>query len=302
MSGTAPDDRGRSVPGPSQDVRPAGDGQPADTDSRAGVDSRADGDSRAEAGRPDPGLDDGSPDPRLAAALLGDDGSAVAYGEVLAALATARVFLALSAQVLATEPAGVTGLRQESAAQMSLLSLVSARGARALPAFLDGHQVQRWRPQARPVAVAGPLACRTALDDGAEALLLDPTGRAFAVSGPALRELAAGRVPVSGAALSTRAATIELVAGPPSPPGLLVAIAQALAGEPLRAARLLAGPDGPVLGLVTDLPPAGLAALADRLRLRLGADLPPDGLDVAVVPEHGPGEPVAMPRRILRRR
>ncbi len=294
MNGPRPDYRGQSVAGRSGDSRPADEGGPA-----VGGRPAEDG-SPAGGSRP---AEDGSPDPRLAAALLAHDGSAAAYGEVLAALTTARVFLALSARALATESAATAGLRQESAAQLSLLSLVSARGARALPAFLDGHQVQRWRPQARPVPVAGPLACRTALDDGAVALLLDPTGRALTVSGPALRELAAGRVPVPGADLSTRAAEIDLVAGPAAPPGLLAALTRALAREPVRAARLLAGPDGPVLGLVTDLPPAGLAALADRVRLRLGSALPPDGLDLAAVPEDGPGEPLALPsRRMLRRR
>jgi hypothetical protein len=241
--------------------------------------------------------DDGAPDPRLAAALAAHDGTPAGAGEVLAALVTARVFLALSAEALGTEPSAVAGLREESAARMSLLSLVGAGGVRALPAFLDGHQVQRWRSEARPVPVEGTLACRTALEDGAGALLLDPGGRAFAVTGGALAELAAGRVPVPGAALSTRAAHVRLVAGPPAPASLLSALGRALEGEPVSAARLLAGPDGPVLGLVTDLPPGPLAALAARLRERLGADLPPAGLDLAVVDAAGPGEVVPVRRR-----
>ena len=100
---------------------------------------------------------------------------------MLAALATARVFLALAAQALATEASAVPGLRQESAAQMALLSLVSPTGARALPAFLAATDVPRWRPDARPVPVSGADACRTALEDGAVALLLDPAGAALAV-------------------------------------------------------------------------------------------------------------------------
>lgn len=243
------------------------------------------------------GADDGRPDARLAAAVAADDGSPAARGEVLAALATARVFLALAADALGTQPSAVSGLRQESAAQMSLLSLVSSRGARALPAFLDGTEVQRWRPQARPVPVAGPLACRTVLDDGAVALLLDPAGRGLAVTGAALTELAAGRVPVVGAPLSTRAAEVELVAGAPVPPDLVAALAQALADEPVTAARLLAGPDGPVLGVVTDLAAGELAGLAVRVRARLGDRLPAAGLDLAVVPAEGPGQQVPLARR-----
>lgn len=255
------------------------------------------------------GRDDGAPDTRLAAAVAADDGSPAAYGEVLAALATARVFLALSAQALGTTGSTVApGLRQESAAQMQLLSLVSSRGSRALPAFLDGHQVQRWRPEARPVPVPGPQACRTVLEDGAAALLLDPVGRALAVTGTALVELAGGRVPVPGAGLSTRAVEAKLVAGAAAAPALLTALGRALAGEPVSAARLLQGPDGPVLGLVPDpaagaaqhaATPAALAALAQRVRLRLGPDLPATGLDLALVPADGPGQPV--PLRVPRR-
>ena len=243
-------------------------------------------------GRPAP--DTGRADPRLAAALEAYDATPAALGEVLAALAGARVFLALSATQTSVADHG---------AQMSLLSVTSARGDRALPAFLDGGDVQRWRAEARPVPVEGPLACRTVLDDGAAALLLDPTGRALPVGGAALAELAAGRVPVPGAALSTRAAAVELVAGPPAPAALVTALSRALGGEPVRGARLLGGPDGPVLGLVTDLSPAELAALAARRRDRLGADLPAAGLDLAAVAPDGPGQPVPLPRRgLLRRR
>lgn len=247
-------------------------------------------------------LDDGGADPRLTAALAAEDGSPAAWGEVLAALATARVFLALSADALATEPSTVPGLRSESAAQMSLLSLVSPRGARALPAFLVAHDVQRWRPEARPVRVTGPSACRAVLDDGADALLLDPGGHALAVTGVALGELAAGRVMVPGAPLSTRTAEVELVAGLVAPPGLVAALSRALMGEPVDGARLLAGPDGPVLGVVTVLSAAGLAALAARVRLRLGTDLPPSGLDLAAVAPGGPGEQVPLERARSARR
>jgi len=244
---------------------------------------------------PGPG-DDGAPDPRLARALAADDGTAAGRGEVLAALAGARVFLALSAEALGTQESAAPGLRQESSARMSLLSLVSAQGARALPAFLDGHEVQRWRRDARPVPVAGPLACRTVLEDGAQALLLEPGGAAVAVRGDALRELAAGRVPVPGAPLSSRQVEALLEAGPPAPAALLRALSAALAPEPVAAARLLAGPDGPVLGVVpaTGLSPAALAALAGRVRDRLGPALPAAGLDLAVVPGAGPGEAVPL--------
>ncbi len=242
--------------------------------------------------------DDGRPDARLAAAVAAYDGSPAAYGSVLAALATARVFLPLAAQALGTQESTVApGLRQESAAQMALLSLVAASGERALPAFLDGRTVQRWRAEARPVPVTGPLACSAVLEDGAAALLLDPGGAGVVLRGTVLGELAAGRVPVVGAALSTRTAQVPLDAGADPDPALVQAISRALAGEAVAAARLLVGPDGPVLGLVADLPPGELAALAERLRVRLGPDLPPAGLDLAAVGPDGPGSPVPVPAR-----
>lgn len=246
-----------------------------------------------------PAGDDGRPDARLAAALAADDGTPARRGEVLAALAGARVFLVLSAQALAVEESAATGLRQESTAEMALLSIRAPSGARALPAFVDGGQVQRWRDGARPVPVPGPVACASVLDDGAQALLLDPPGAALVLSGAVLAELAAGRVPVPGAPLSTRHGEVELAAGAPADPGLLAALTSALAPEPVRAARLLAGPDGPVLGVVPagPLDAAGLAALAARLRDRLGPALPVAGLDLAVVAADGPGEAVPLPQR-----
>lgn len=245
--------------------------------------------------------DDGRPDRRLCAALAATDGSAAARSQVWAALVDARVFLALTASATGRE-AGVHGVDQESGAELSLITMSSAGGVRALPAFTDGHEVQRWQPQARPVPLTGPQACQTALDDRAQALLLDPSGAAFVLAGRELIEIAAGRVPVAGAALSARTAM-----GPPTEPlddpalaraleRALALLAAARAAPPLRAACLLQGPDGPVLGLV----PAGtltaeqVVTLASRLQRELGSALPPGGVDLAVVPESTTGRPLAL--------
>jgi hypothetical protein len=245
--------------------------------------------------------DDGRPDPRLVAALSAWRAapSPATRAQVLAALVDARVFLALAARAGDTE-VGAHGLRQERSAEMALLSVVGAGGARALPAFPSGNAVPAWRDEARPVPVQGPLACRTALDDGAAALLLDPGGADLVVGAGELAALAEGRVPVPGTSVSTRRAAVALTA-PASPPdpALLAAAGAALAGEPVRAARVLDGPAGPVLGVVPEraLGPAELAALADRVAGRLGGVLPDGGLDLAAVPADGPGVPVPLPRR-----
>jgi hypothetical protein len=152
---------------------------------------------------------------------------------------------------------------------------------------------------------AGPAVRRrgvpAALDDGAVALVVDPQGAALVLAGAELTELAAGRVPVAGAPLSARSTTEQLTAPAVEPDGdLLRRLGQALAGEPVTAARLLDGPDGPVLGVVPEHPlsPASMAALAGRIAPRLS-----EPLDLTVVPPGGPGVPVPLRRRwsVLRR-
>jgi hypothetical protein len=239
--------------------------------------------------------DTGEPDARLAAALAAHTAgpSPARRSEVLAALVDARVFLCLAAR------------RSEGeAVDMAMLSVVGADGARVVPVFSDGHAVQRWRAEARPRPLRGPQACATALDDGAAGVLLDPAGAAVALTRGELEQLARGWVPVTGSSLAARRTTSALVAPSAEPdPALVAALGEALAQEPVRGARLLEGPDGLVLGLDADLDAAALAALAQRVVRRLGAALPPDGLDVTVVSGPGAGVPVGLPRRrgLLRR-
>jgi len=241
--------------------------------------------------------DSGLADARLAAALVGwdDRPDAASAAEVYAALAGARVFAAITA----TPAAG-------SGAQMAVLTLRGSAGGRALPAFLDVEAVVRFHTGARPKALSGPDAGAAALADGAVAVLLDPPGAAFVVTGAQLADLAAGRVPIAGTSLSSRRTTDTLTHPTQADPILLAALVEALEHEPVRAARLLAGPDGPVLGLVPRHPldAAALAGLAARLRPRLGGALPTAGLDVALVGAEGPGLPVPLKTRrrgLLRR-
>jgi hypothetical protein len=232
--------------------------------------------------------DDGAPHPRLAAALAAHASgpSPARRAQVLAALVDARVFLCLAART------GAGGV------DMAMLSVVREDGARVVPVFSDGHAVQRWRAEARPRPVDGPTACATALEDGAAGVLLDPLGAAVAVGRDELARLARGWVPVTGTALAARRTTSALSAPAAAPdPALVDALGRALADEPVRAARLLEGPDGLVLGLDADLDPSALAALARRVVRRLGPALPPDGLDVTVVRRPGPGVAVPLPRR-----
>lgn len=244
--------------------------------------------------------DTGEADPRLAAALAAYDDSPAARAETLAALSGARVFVAVTATSTAEHREAGTGLRAESSAEMALVSLVASDGDRAVPAFADTAALRRWRLDVRPVAVTPAYLAQAALDDAAEAVLLDPGGAGVVLRRDDLAALAAGYVPVPGAPLAARRTTAGLTAPAMSPhPELVAALAVAVRPEKLRAARLLDGPGGPVLGIAprVQLDPAGLASLAQRVRGRLGPALPAAGLDLAVVPLSGPGHPVPTRRR-----
>lgn len=239
--------------------------------------------------------DTGEADPRLAKALSAYDGAAATRAEVLAALAGARVFVAITATATAEHVEAGTGLRAESSAEMALVSVVASDGERALPAFADTAALKRWRLDVRPVPVTAGYLARSALDDGADAVLLDPSGAAVVVRRSELQSFADGYVPVAGASLAVGATDQQLAAPAEVPdPALVRALAAALKPEKPKAARLLDGPQGLVLGISPRKPldAAGLAALAQRVMTRLGDALPAAGLDLAVVPPRGPGYPV----------
>lgn len=240
--------------------------------------------------------DTGTADLDLTAALAayGIDPTGARMG-LLSALREARVFVAVTAAATAQEIVAATGLSAESSAQLSLVSLVGSAGSRAVPAFPDVGALARWRRGVRPVPVRGADLCRAALDDGAVAVLLDPGAAAVLIEGSELSALAAGYLPIPGVPLAVRRTDDPLTTPATAPDrALIAALRSALAGEPITAARLLDGPAGLVLGIAPRraLTPGELAALAGRISRRLGSALPPQGLDLAVVPHSGPGVPI----------
>jgi hypothetical protein len=137
--------------------------------------------------------DDGAADPRLAAELHVYDGSPASRARVLAALADARVFVAITATSTAEHVEHGTGLRAESSAEMALVSLVASDGERAVPAFADAATLVGWRVDFRPVPVLGRELAGAALADGAAAVLLDPTGTSVVVRRDDLSAMTARR-------------------------------------------------------------------------------------------------------------
>lgn len=185
--------------------------------------------------------DDGSAPAELETALR-------AYAEghggehaILAALGGARLLVPVVAVL--TEEETVAGLRREKESEMALPTLVGDDGRRAVLAFTSAATLARWRADARPVAVRAVDACRAALDEPADAVVIDVAGPVpYPIEGARLRVVAEG-----GA-----------ITAPHEDPHVLAAV-QAATGD-------LPGVTGVRVG------PGDRAALVVRLRLAGDAD------------------------------
>ena len=124
------------------------------------------------------------------AALAAGDGDEAA---VVAALATARVFVPILA-TLAEEGEGADGLHADKQADMALVTLKAPDGRTAMPVFTSAASLQAWHPEARPVAVYAARAALSAVAEKAELLVLDPgSAVTFVVRRPAVWALAQQR-------------------------------------------------------------------------------------------------------------
>jgi type III secretion system (T3SS) SseB-like protein len=124
------------------------------------------------AGAPD---DTGAPDPALAAALTAYAADPAREPEVLAALAEARLLVPVVAELGESET-GPDGLTRDKSADMAAVLMRGPDGRLALLAFTGLEAMQRWDPEARPVPVPARTAALAALQDGAQALLIDLAG------------------------------------------------------------------------------------------------------------------------------
>ncbi|MFK0228584.1 SseB family protein [Streptomyces sp. NPDC090303] len=233
---------------------------------------------------PDPGFseDDGTADPRLAAALAAWAEDRTAQGPVLEALKEARLLVPVVAVLGEVETDPVTGLKQEKTSDMAVPTL-TAGDRRALPAFTSIAALALWDPQARPVAVPTRQALAALVHEKADTLVLDLAGPVpYQVTGSALLALAEGRSSTD----------------PLDDPAVREAVRAVVAAEPavLRAHLGPGAADGTV-ALVLD-PGASPAEAAQRVARALAADETlrarlVRGLDLALLPVSAtpPGEP-----------
>ena len=126
----------------------------------------------AGAGAPD---DTGAADPALGAALAAYAVDPAREPEVLAALPEARLLVPVVAALGEAEE-GPDGLVRDKSADMATVLVRGQDGRLALLAFTGLEAMRLWDPDARPVPVPAPTAALAAMQDGAEALLIDLAG------------------------------------------------------------------------------------------------------------------------------
>ena len=146
---------------------------------------------------PDPGFagDDGTAPEELVAALAAyDRDPAQDAAPALAVLQHCRLLVPVVA-VLGEVERDERGLARDKTSDMATVLLRGRDGRSALLAFTGLEPLRRWRPDARPVPVAAADAARAAVQEGADALVVDVAGPVLlAVEGEELRALADGFV------------------------------------------------------------------------------------------------------------
>lgn len=140
--------------------------------------------------------DDGAADPKLAARLASYEAGDSSYPDVLAALVDSRLLVPVVA-VLGEVAYDDRGLAVDKSSDMAAVMMTGADGRQALLAFTGTDALRAWDPEARPVPVAAVLAAQTAVQEGADAVVVDLAGpHRFVVSGADLHRVASGWRPV----------------------------------------------------------------------------------------------------------
>jgi hypothetical protein len=217
--------------------------------------------------------DDGSAAPRVLEALDAHAMGRASVRDVAAALHGTRLMTPLVA-VLDEDEETEAGLRVEKSSHMASVSVLTSDGRRGLLAFSSVASMAAWDPAARGIPAHAGRAAAAALEEGADALVID-------LGGPS-------RAAIEGALLVALATGRDL---PPAhdDPDVRAAAAQVLGTvDGLRAARLVPRNDGDgtdLRVLVAAAPGADLADVARRAARGLVDDpvvaaLCPGGVDV----------------------
>ncbi|WP_110181459.1 SseB family protein [Nocardioides solisilvae] len=139
--------------------------------------------------------DTGSADPAVARALADHRGAgagAETFALAVRALAGSRLLVPVVA-VLGEVEVDERGLAHDKSSDMAAVLLTGADGRVALLAFTSTDALTAWDPAARPVPVAAEVAALSAVQEGADALVVDVAGPAtFVLEGQDLEAFGAG--------------------------------------------------------------------------------------------------------------
>ncbi|MDA0565364.1 SseB family protein [Streptomonospora sp. S1-112] len=140
--------------------------------------------------------DDGSADPELASRLAAYSQGEAGDRQVLAALGPSRLLVPVVA-VAAEVERDSAGRTREKTSDIALPLMIGKDGRRGVLAFTSVAAARAWREDARPVPVTAVEACQAALEEGADAVVVDVAGPVtYAVQGRFLTTLAEqGTVP-----------------------------------------------------------------------------------------------------------
>lgn len=124
----------------------------------------------------------------MASAFADDDGSADAELRAVFAvepsissalarrLRSTRLLAAVVADLDTADASGADASGAEKESHMAVVSMLNARGDRGLLAFTGTDSMARWDPAARPVPAAGRDIARSAIAEGALAVVIDVAG------------------------------------------------------------------------------------------------------------------------------
>jgi len=136
--------------------------------------------------------DDGGVDPAVRMALDAHRDGTGSYAHALGALLGSRVLVPVVA-VLGDVEYDAQGLAHDKTSDMATVLMTGADGRKALLAFTSMAALQAWRPDARPVPVTFRDAARAAVQEQADAIVLDVAGPVvFPVEVDDLRAAASG--------------------------------------------------------------------------------------------------------------
>ena len=156
---------------------------------------------------PDPGFpgDSGEAPAQVTAALAAYDADPDAqHAATLHVLQDARLLVPVVA-VLGEVEHDETGLAHDKSSDMATVLMRGRDGRTALLAFTGSEALRRWDPDARPVPVLAHRAAEAAVQDNAEALVVDVAGPVmFVVETDDLHELAQGHTLVELEGVSAR--------------------------------------------------------------------------------------------------